>query len=203
MPSQTATSTAASTTQQALHNLQTQATNAGNTFLSIYFAHLTGLEVISVIVSAAFLALIIWVAIHTGWYAQKVDRFRDIALKTDMPKKRVREGWNQVEEHFFKGDENDLKIAVIEADKLLNEALRGAGARGIQLGDRLKAMKPGQIPNLDEVWQAHKLRNQITHEPSFKLNRNLAERALDIYKEALENLGAIDPAADADVSNKA
>ena len=197
----TATSSIASSSQQALQNLQSQATNAGNTFLNVYFAHLTGLEVVSVIVSAAFIVLIVWVAIHTGWYDNKVDRFMDIALRSDMPKKRAQAGWGRVEEHFFKGDENDLKIAIIEADKLLNEALRGVGARGIQLGDRLKSMKPGQIPNLDEVWQAHRLRNQIAHEPSFKLNRTLAERALDIYQKALENLGALDPAA-ADAEKK-
>ena len=41
------------------------------------------------------------------------------------------------------------------------------------------------MPNLNELWQAHKLRNQIAHEPNFKLKRDLAERALGIYETAL------------------
>ena len=71
----------------------------------------------------------------------------------------------------------------------MNDALREAGVVGIQLGDRLKKASPEQVPNLNELWQAHKLRNQIAHEPNFKLKRDLAERALGIYETALKNLG--------------
>jgi hypothetical protein len=60
------------------------------------------------------------------------------------------------------------------------------------LGDRLKRAKTSQIPNLDELWQAHKLRNQIAHEPDFKLKRDLAERALAIYETTLRNLGVLE-----------
>jgi len=34
-------------------------------------------------------------------------------------------------------------------------------------------------------------RNQIAHEPDFKLKRDLAERALGIYETALKNLGVL------------
>ena len=99
--------------------------------------------------------------------------------------------WN-IEKHFFKGDENDLKVAIIEADKLLEEALREAGIRGASLGDRLKNIKQGQLPNIDDVWQAHRLRNDIVHQPTFKLKRDLAERSLAIYEETLRALHLLD-----------
>lgn len=158
----------------------------------INFPYLGLLEFVSTIISAALIAGIVYLIIKTNWLSLKVERFRDVVLKTDMPKEEAKKEWAKVEEHFFRGDENDLKIAVIEADKLLEEALRGAGVRGATIGDKLKNLKPTQISNLDELWQAHRLRNQIVHEPTFKLKRDLAERALNIYEETLKSFRLID-----------
>lgn len=193
MPIATTTTTS---TNALLLQIQSQAASSAQAFqqdfLSVYFSHLTMLQILSVIISAALFSFIIYVGIKTSYFAARIDRFRDVVLKTNLPKKRARETWNRIELHFFKGGENDLKIAIIEADKILSEALRGAGIPGVQLGDKLKKARPGQIPNIDELWQAHKLRNQIAHESNFKLKRDLAERALGIYKTALENLGVFD-----------
>jgi len=181
-----------STLQSIQTKVASSATAMSQSFLTTYFAHLGFLEFASVVISILCLVGIAYVAVHTGWLESRVDRVRDVVLKTDMPKHRAQLSWQSIQKHFFEGDENDLKIAVIEADKMLNEALRGAGVLGTQLGDRLKKIKPGQIPNIDDVWQAHKIRNQIAHEPDFVLKRDLAERALAIYEKALQNLGIFD-----------
>ena len=150
------------------------------------------LEFFSAVISAALIAGIIIVIIKTNWLGLRVERFRHIVLKTNLPKEDAKKEWAKIEEHFYKGDENDLKIAVIEADKLLEEALREAGVRGTTLGDRLKNIKTSQLPNLDQVWQAHRLRNDIVHQSTFKLKRDLAEKALNIYEETLKQLGLLE-----------
>ncbi len=150
-----------------------------------YFSNLGTIEVISAVVSIGVLAAIIVIIIKIGWFSLRVDRFRDVVLKTDLSKDLSRRSWKSIQDHFYRGTENDIKMAVIEADKLLEEALRHSGVRGITLGDRLKNIKPSQYPHLDDVWQAHRLRNQIVHEPTFKLKRDAAERALKIYEEVL------------------
>jgi hypothetical protein len=192
MPPEIATTTATSTSQ-ALQNLQSQATQqaqaVSQNFIAAYFSHLGMLEFFGLVVALIFFAGIIYFIIETGWLSLRVDRFRHIVLQSNMSRKHAQESWNTIEEHFYRGGESDLKVAILEADKLLNDALREAGIMGIQLGDRLKKANVGQIPNLNDLWQAHKLRNQIAHEPNFKLKRDLAERALNIYEEALKNLG--------------
>ena len=178
--------------QSIASSVTANAKTEGQNFLAIYFSHLTILEVISVIISAALFAGTIYIIMKTGWLAVRIERIQNVLLKTDISKKQVQNSWKNVEAHFFQGSENDLKVAIMDADKLLNEALRAAGIRGVQLGERLKSIKPEQLPNLNEVWQAHKLRNQIAHEPDFKLNRDLSERALAIYETALRHLGAFE-----------
>ena len=184
---------AATSTSSTLQQLQSQATQkaqtVGQNVSTAYFSHLGLLEFAGLIVFLILLAAIIYFAIETGWAAVRIDRFRDIILHSEISKKHAQESWHRIEEHFYRGGESDLKVAILEADKLLNDALREAGVMGIQLGDRLKKANVSQVPNINELWQAHKLRNQIAHEPNFKLKRDVAERALNIYEEALRNLG--------------
>jgi hypothetical protein len=173
------------TTAQLAH----QAQLASQNIISGYFSDLGLLEFFGIVVALIFLAGIIYFVIETGWFSYRVNRFRHVVLRSDLSRKKAQEAWRTIEEHFYRGSESDLKVAILEADKLLNDALREAGVMGIQLGDRLKKADSQQIPNLNELWQAHKLRNQIAHEPNFKLKRDLAEKALGIYETTLKNLG--------------
>ncbi len=177
-----------STTTPPLTNQLAQAVNqitsatgtlehAGQAALSAYNSHLLILEIVFGFIALALFVGTVLIMLETGWLATRVDRVRHVILKVDMPKRRVETAWKKTQEHFFAGDDNDLKIAIIQADNLLEESLRFAGVKGNNLGDRLKNLKQTDIPNLEQVWQAHKLRNQIAHEANFTLKRDLAERA--------------------------
>jgi hypothetical protein len=175
----------ATSTSQVVQQAQT----VGQNFITAYFSNLGMLEFFGLVITLIFVAGIIYFVIETGWFSLRVDRFRHIILQSNISRKQAQESWRRIEEQFYRGGESDLKVAILEADKLLNDALREAGIMGTQLGDRLKKTSDSQVPNLNELWQAHKLRNQIAHESNFKLKRDLAERALGIYKTALTNLG--------------
>ena len=148
-----------------------------NLLLAAYNANLGIIEFFSALISAALIAGIITILVKTGYIRLRVDRFKHIVLKTNMPKEQAKKEWARVQHHFFKGDENDLKMAIIEADKLLEEALTESGIRGTTLGERLKNLKPSQLPELDEIWQAHRLRNDI---------------ALNVYEAALKRFELLD-----------
>ena len=79
---------------------------------------------------------------------------------------------------------------IIEADKLLDKAMIEMGLMGKTMGDRLK--KAGsRFSNLNAVWRAHKLRNAIAHESDIEVSFKQASNALQVYKQALKDLGAI------------
>ena len=79
---------------------------------------------------------------------------------------------------------------VINGDKLLDKAMMEMGIPGKTMGDRLKKCGD-RFTNLNGVWQAHKLRNAIAHEPDVQVSYRRAFNALQIYKQALKDLGAI------------
>jgi hypothetical protein len=83
-----------------------------------------------------------------------------------------------------------MTLAVIDADKLLDEALKRRGYKGKTMGERLVAAQRS-LSNNDSVWFAHKLRNRLVHEPNVRLRKNDAKNALAGIKQALKDLGAL------------
>lgn len=80
--------------------------------------------------------------------------------------------------------------AVIEADKLLDDALKKSGYKGKTMGERLVSASRA-FSNKDRTWAAHKLRNKIVHETSIKLRKQHVESALNGFRKALSDLGAL------------
>ncbi len=163
-----------------------------NRSISLYLSNLGWLKAIGLLLSMSFVAATVLFAVRTGWLALRVDRVRDVILKTNLPKKRSIKAWQVIQKNFFSGDDPHLKVAIIEADNLLDEALKLAGFRAPMLGDKLKMLTEAELPGLNQVWEAHKLRNRIAHESGFKLNRDMAERALAIYEQTFKDLGLLE-----------
>ncbi len=92
--------------------------------------------------------------------------------------------------HIDSDSPNDWKLAIIEADIILDEALKSAGYAGASLGERLKGITTNQLQSLDDAWQAHKVRNQIAHAGSdFVLTHKLAQDTIKQYRRAFHELG--------------
>lgn len=103
---------------------------------------------------------------------------------------KYRTRWLAIEQSIERDNEASYNIAILNADKLVDHALREKGFSGQTMGERLKSAKSA-LPHRDNIWQAHKLRNQIAHEPDAKANYDQARRALAQYKQTLKDLGAI------------
>jgi hypothetical protein len=97
--------------------------------------------------------------------------------------------WQMIEGYKSNGGAG-LQLAVLEADKLLDHALKHRGYPGQTMGDRLKSAR-GSFMNNDAVWQAHKLRNRLAHEQNVPLNSLTVDQALRGLKAALKDLGAL------------
>lgn len=82
-----------------------------------------------------------------------------------------------------------MMLAVIDADKLLDEALKRRRLKGKTMGERLVSAQR-LISDNDAVWYAHKLRNRLVHEPSVRLKKKEARNALEGFRQGLRDLGA-------------
>lgn len=82
------------------------------------------------------------------------------------------------------------KQAVVEADDLLDKALKKSGVRGKSMGERLVKIQRDLTDN-DGVWYGHKLRRQLDSEPDKTLREAEVKKALVGIRQALKDLGAL------------
>ena len=99
--------------------------------------------------------------------------------------------WDEISNHLASTSEAEWKFAVIEADKLLDDALRSAGYPGETMGERLMSIERSQLRTLDGLWDAHKTRNRLVHDANYFLRYTEAKRVVLVYEETLKELGAL------------
>ena len=105
-------------------------------------------------------------------------------------RKHVERRWKEVEKLLRGEGEASRKLAVIEADKLLDSVLKGMMMPGDTMGDRLK-FATYKFPWINEIWWAHRVRNQLAHESSYHLDFGVASKAVAQFKSTLQKMGAL------------
>ena len=95
-------------------------------------------------------------------------------------KAKVCSEWLRIEK------EQDVKHAVLNADKLLDYALAQHGYVG-SLGEKLKKAGP-LFSDLNGIWRAHKVRNGVAHEIDFRLDASTHQHCMRVFRQALKDL---------------
>ena len=81
------------------------------------------------------------------------------------------------------------KQAIVDADKILDEALKKKRFGGKTMGERLtKAQRI--LSDNEGVWFGHKLRTKLESNPAAKLKESDVKQALIGIRQALKDLGA-------------
>jgi hypothetical protein len=80
--------------------------------------------------------------------------------------------------------------AILDADKLLDTALKKKRIRGRNTGQRLVRAQRLFSDN-DSLWFGHKLRNKIAADPQMKLREKDVKQALVGIRQALKDVGAL------------
>lgn len=96
--------------------------------------------------------------------------------------------WKELQKGLNKQDA--WPMAIIQADSLLDEALRKRRYKGKSMGERLVSAQK-TLSNNDAAWYAHKLRNKLVHEVDVTLSQKDVQKALIGFRQALKDLGAL------------
>ena len=100
--------------------------------------------------------------------------------------------WEHVLEYLSSSNPSDWKLAVMEADAMLEDLTDQLEMEGENLGERLKASNKEKFKSLDDAWEAHLIRNRIAHEGSqFDLSQHEANRVITLYENVFREFGHI------------
>jgi len=130
------------------------------------------------------IVVVIVVFFVARWFA------RQSRLPEGLDRKFYRARWKEIEALVELKKEMNYKLAVIEADKLLDSALRGMYFTGTTMAERLK-LASYKFPKLKQVWWAHQVRNHVVHDVRYELRHGEAKKVLDLFKRAMNTLGVL------------
>ncbi len=96
--------------------------------------------------------------------------------------------WRQLQAQL--PDKQQWAQAIIEADKLLDEALKKRRIKGKTMGERLVNVQK-QFSDNDAVWFGHKLSTKLKASPKTIVKKQQVKRALLGLRQGLKDLGAL------------
>lgn len=96
--------------------------------------------------------------------------------------------WKELQGHCR--DKTKWAQAILEADKLLDAALKKRKLKGKTMGARLVAAQRILSDN-DDVWFAHNLAKKLISQSDLKLKESDVKAALMGFRQALKDIGAL------------
>lgn len=103
-------------------------------------------------------------------------------------REEFRARWKRIMAKAFAAPPQSLTLAIIEADKCVNDALKSLGFEGEHMADRLEQLNPSDFDTLQNLWRAHRIRNDLVHTPDFGIEPADAETVLKIFEAFLKEL---------------
>jgi len=142
--------------------------------------------------SVLALAIIALLIPRISWTQFRIkDEFMAYSKFNTGVTQKITKIWLKVASRLNTNIESEYKLALIEADDILDKALKTQGFQGETVGDRLKQITSDIIPNIDEIKEAHKVRNNIIHDPDYHLTYEITRKSLDVYENTLKGFGLL------------
>lgn len=113
-------------------------------------------------------------------------------IKDKEIEKKNNPRWHYITTLVESPNSSDWRVAVIEADTMMEEVLKDRGLSGETVSELLESAKASGYPNIQNAWDAHIVRNQIAHQGvDFPLTQNEARRTIRKYESFFEDLGVV------------
>lgn len=175
-----------------VHFLQTAAAPSA---YDSFFHYWSVLVAIAVIFSLLFGALIVYCVVRILQVRRHEHERFHAAAETlrakDVPKTQLR--WNRVLEQVHSDNEQNWRLAILEADIMLNELLDVLGYRGETMADKMKQATRANFGTIDLAWEAHRVRNDIAHAGSIKhLSQYEARRVIGLFEQVFREFRFIE-----------
>ncbi len=140
---------------------------------------------IAIIFGVIFVGLVV-IVVAIIWLKRVLTRPEMMGMTREEIVKR----WAEIRKTAATQGNMGAKLALLEADTLLDLGLKSIMMPGETLGERLK-VACYKYPKLREVWWAHKLRNQLAHDATFNVRQREITHALNDFERALKILNVL------------
>lgn len=140
---------------------------------------------ISLLVSLILGAFVLYCVIRI-FQVRRMERARFMAVQHPVAAHSVSKTqlrWSRILEQAHSDNDQSWRLAILEADIMLNELLDTLGYRGETMADKMKTADRATFATIDLAWEAHKVRNRIAHSGvAHELNAREVRRIISLYE---------------------
>jgi hypothetical protein len=139
------------------------------------------------VVAIVAISFILYILVRKSEMREKKAVKLSRPLTTDIQVFKKNDRWQKVLDLVHSTNDSDWRLAIIEADNILDEMVTRIGYKGENLGEKLKSVEPSDFLTLQEAWEAHKVRNKIAHEGlSFRMDHREAKRVVAQFEKVFK-----------------
>jgi hypothetical protein len=146
-----------------------------------------------VVITFVMLSVLVFTILKTHYFQWMY--FRDLfefLTHRGYGTSKITKLWNKTLKRLDSPLESEYKLAIIEADDILDSSLKKIGYPGQTLEERLGKLTQDTIANIEEVKLVHKVRNNIVHDPDYRLSSDEVKKTIDVYASAFRDLQILD-----------
>jgi len=156
---------------------------------SSVWAAITIVKWFMILLSLGLAGGIVYALLQAWHFHPKFEVEREKAKKTiTLRDALMKERWAAVAKKFALGTPESMRLAVIEADALVDTALKNMDVPGDHLADRISNLDTEDLTTINRLWRAHRMRNELVHTPGYSLSSSNAELALNDYEAFLKEI---------------
>ena len=174
--------------QLMMNNLGQNIAAFSNSPAFVFFKILAGVYVLILLTDIVLLLFQRGLGANLRQMRYGVNMPSELVNKRDKTKER----WEKIIKRLESENVSEYKVAIIEADAMIDDLLKKMGYSGDNMGDRLAAIPSGQVAELDEIKAAHEIRNRVIHEEDFKVDKKFAHDVLEKYAHILHHFEVLD-----------
>ncbi len=98
--------------------------------------------------------------------------------------------WQKISKRLELGSEDEYKMAVLEAEEMLDKVLEKMGYLGKNLKEKVDKLPFTAVSNINGLRDISQTRKRIVYNPDQELSLDEAKRILDIFEQVLKDLQA-------------
>jgi hypothetical protein len=155
------------------------------------------LGIISGLASIACIAIIVFSLVRLVEIQLYDDKEIEHEIHLAMLRRKERERnanprWHYIQTLLESPNDSDWRVAIIEADSMMEDILREKGITGETVSELLEGAKENGYQSIQDAWDAHLVRNQIAHEGlDFSLSQIEARKTIRMFQNFFEELRVI------------